>query len=524
MPPKIGSPVMDCPAAGAPTAGKTGATHKTCGIKILSIREQDNEEGYEFKDSQAEIDVKSLNKPLRIRYEVKACAMSVTLWVEFDPGNKVHAKFYGAYDGNGIDVPRVAVVVQGEAKSPGVHEALWDGRDQTSDHRILLAGAYKVRILGLEDLTHKDVTSVKMAPPMAWNHGIHYASKGMTQSTKKEVESARDKQKSLADGTAFLSEATASAHASVAWGNMRISAVSVISGHSGPVNLCFYPEESQPGKPAVFKRNKQSLIVTAGPASGKSFDAENSVNIADEPANSLRDVFFILLAGCMAGNEFYLVQSRLNKLSKGLDPGPIDGIHGRKTTAALKCWQEWEKIEPADGAKNETTLAALGVDPSLSEREQTRAVQKKLKNFSKRYNPGKLDGAWGDKTESALTHYQEDHSPPLEVNSLPDKPTLKHLKLDDVSGPLPNIAESFIQRGCNIAFGFKNKVGFKGGEKWHIAFWDLAAKGSGIDDAASEARSLCGAVYRKELEYNIFTRDGVDRNSTLHPARHGRDM
>jgi len=67
-------------------------------------------------------------------------------------------------------------------------------------------------------------------------------------------------------------------------------------------------------------------------------------------------------------------------------------------------------------------------------------------------------------------------------------------------------------------------VSFEGAEKWHMHFWDLAVQGSGIDDAAQQARLLCGARRFAELEYTLYTYAGVDRNTLLHPARHGRDM
>jgi peptidoglycan hydrolase-like protein with peptidoglycan-binding domain len=359
----------------------------------LSIKEQDNDDGSEYKDSAAEISVKNLIKPLRIQYEVKLCAMDVTLWVEFDAGNAIHSKFYTAFDGNGINSPRVVIVVNGEAKSPGTYEALWDGRDQTADHRILLAGTYNVRILGLEDLTHKDATTIKVMPPFGWNFGIHYAG----NTTKKEVMAARDAQKSLADGTSFVSEASLSSTAVDAWNDLQISAVGVISGHSNPFSLCLYSEESQPGKPAAFHKSKESVIAMG--QAKKPLDVDNSVNLKNEAANALRDEFLIVLAGCRASNEVLAVQMQLKQRSKDFNPGPIDGKHGPKTTAALQHWQEWEHIEPADGTKNDTTLAAMGIDPGLSEQDQTREVQKKLKNYSHRYDPGEADGQWGPKTE-----------------------------------------------------------------------------------------------------------------------------
>ena len=69
-----------------------------------------------------------------------------------------------------------------------------------------------------------------------------------------------------------------------------------------------------------------------------------------------------------------------------------------------------------------------------------------------------------------------------------------------------------------------DKISFSVAEKWHINFWNQVAGGSGIDDAATEAKSMCGRKCAKELEYNLKTRTGVDKNATLHPARHGRDI
>jgi peptidoglycan hydrolase-like protein with peptidoglycan-binding domain len=46
--------------------------------------------------------------------------------------------------------------------------------------------------------------------------------------------------------------------------------------------------------------------------------------------------------------------------SKGHDPGPIDGIFGPKTEAALKSFQKAENLE-ASGRGDAQTLAKLGV-------------------------------------------------------------------------------------------------------------------------------------------------------------------
>jgi peptidoglycan hydrolase-like protein with peptidoglycan-binding domain len=67
--------------------------------------------------------------------------------------------------------------------------------------------------------------------------------------------------------------------------------------------------------------------------------------------------------GAMAGSEMSservrAIQEALK--SKGHDPGPIDGILGPQTAAALKGFQKAEKL-PESGRGDAQTLAKLGV-------------------------------------------------------------------------------------------------------------------------------------------------------------------
>jgi hypothetical protein len=165
---KVGSPVESCPTG---TARVGDPKHKNCAIKILSIKEPG---GDEYKDSKISIHVKSLDKPLHIKYEVKVCTMKVTLWIEYDPANKVHSAFYKSYEGKGVTGKRVVVVLQGETKAPGTYEVVWDGRDKTRHHRVLLDGTYTVRIQGLHQVTRNDKTTIKFQPPFSCNYGMHY--------------------------------------------------------------------------------------------------------------------------------------------------------------------------------------------------------------------------------------------------------------------------------------------------------------------------------------------------------------
>jgi peptidoglycan hydrolase-like protein with peptidoglycan-binding domain len=527
---ELGSPVCPCAggAAHASTAGEgtpvDEAAHRDCRIRLVSVTESQVEDSMEYIDSANDIFVKGIDlarHQLLIRYEVTGCTMNVTLWVEHEPGNTVHANFYAQYEGEGVSGRRVVTIVNGQSKAPGMHEVLWDGRDKTGHHRILLSGQYLLKVQGLHDVTRSDQSTIKVMSAFSYNHGIHYAGGNTTQ---RECEHASDRQQNLVDGTGYFPNTIVASPAREAWENMRQGALGIVSGHSNPNELLFYPEASRPGHEARFRRDQQSFITQVRLAPNFA-GHEDSVSIPLEPDDSLRDMLLSIMAGCRAGNEVLNVQERLKYLHRSLDPGRPDGDHGRRTTAALSVWQDWEGLSPADGTKTPETLARMGVDPALDEASQTLAVQTRLRALARRYDPGAVDGRWGPSTEGALTRYQEDHSPPLTANSLPDAPTLRSLRLDAESGrPGRNIAEMFCHRGCNLVVGFVKKVSFRAAEAWHMHFWDLAAQGVGVDDACAQARDLCRASMRPELEYTLYNRSDVDRNLSLHPARHGVDM
>ena len=397
---EVGSPVCPC-AGGAAHASAAGegapvdeAAHHDCRIRLLSVRETNVDDGMEFIGSANEMHVKGIDlnhHQLVIRYEVTGCTMQVTLWLEHEPGNTVHAGFYQGYEGEGVSGRRVVTIVNGESRAPGVHEALWDGRDKTAHHRILLDGQYLLKIQGLHDVTRSDQSTIKLMTPFAYNHGIHY---GGINTTKRECEHASDRQQHLLDGTAYLANTILASTARDAWENMRQGALGIVSGHSNPNTLIFYPEASEPGAPVTYRRNRESII-TQGVLAPTYPGFADSVDLFQEPPDALRDMLLSIMAGCRAGNEVLAVQQRLKYLRQNLDPGAADGDHGPRTTGALAVWQDWEGLSPADGSKTPETLARLGVDPSLDEVSQTRAVQTRLRALARRYDPGAEDGRWG---------------------------------------------------------------------------------------------------------------------------------
>jgi peptidoglycan hydrolase-like protein with peptidoglycan-binding domain len=111
------------------------------------------------------------------------------------------------------------------------------------------------------------------------------------------------------------------------------------------------------------------------------------------------------------GSEVRHLQRQLSVL--GFKPGPVDGIFGPRTEAALKAFQHSRGLS-ANGVFNQRTNAridrATGIDiPKGLLREGSRGervedLQRALR--SRGFNPGPVDGIFGPRTESAVRHFQ----------------------------------------------------------------------------------------------------------------------
>jgi peptidoglycan hydrolase-like protein with peptidoglycan-binding domain len=77
---------------------------------------------------------------------------------------------------------------------------------------------------------------------------------------------------------------------------------------------------------------------------------------------------------------------------KGFDPGPIDGVDGQKTKAAVRDYQKSQNLTP-DGRLGPQTLSGLGVTPG-SPKTHMKAAGANLKNS---YTTGGKDMGEGGK-------------------------------------------------------------------------------------------------------------------------------
>lgn len=103
--------------------------------------------------------------------------------------------------------------------------------------------------------------------------------------------------------------------------------------------------------------------------------------------------------------------------AKGYDPGPVDGIHGLQTRAAVMAFQD-DNALPVTGEVSEQLLKRIlfgggespdeaGADVAVPEETAAliRAVQEILAKMG--YDPGPVDGIMGTGTRAAIRSFEE---------------------------------------------------------------------------------------------------------------------
>ena len=113
-------------------------------------------------------------------------------------------------------------------------------------------------------------------------------------------------------------------------------------------------------------------------------------------------------ARSLTRDEIRTIQLRLREV--GFDPGPVDGVAGAKTKAAFARLQSaCSKVKPLMGNASEATTQNLAVSQAVNRvpsRQETETIQTQLRDAG--FNPGPVDGIFGNKTRSVMARLKSD--------------------------------------------------------------------------------------------------------------------
>jgi peptidoglycan hydrolase-like protein with peptidoglycan-binding domain len=163
--------------------------------------------------------------------------------------------------------------------------------------------------------------------------------------------------------------------------------------------------------------DSQPTEVTAG--------ADSAAVVALEPASADSETEVagaipapVVTPRSLSPDDIRRMQVRLRDV--GLDPGPVDGIAGGKTKAALKrfqlgCAELQTLVDGARGPKFHKVLSN-----KVPNRQDTLAMQNQLRDAG--FNPGPADGIFGAKMKTIFTHLQNGCPAAQEFAALMDQP------------------------------------------------------------------------------------------------------
>jgi lysozyme family protein len=109
-------------------------------------------------------------------------------------------------------------------------------------------------------------------------------------------------------------------------------------------------------------------------------------------------------AAADAANARFAREAQTSLRQEGYDPGPVDGVVGPRTQAALASYQRAQGL-PSTGRLDSETRVRLDVEQRVLEpdAERIRVVQQALKDAG--HDPGPIDGVRGSRTIAALRRY-----------------------------------------------------------------------------------------------------------------------
>jgi peptidoglycan L-alanyl-D-glutamate endopeptidase CwlK len=220
----------------------------------------------------------------------------------------------------------------------------------------------------------------------------------------------------------------------LSWEKPHLELVGLVTGdlHTG-----IYP----PNGDFTWAENLEEAIYSWTPRPGEPDAPPLPGELPDRPPLSDVPVMDTLEMGA-SGAEVVELQKKLQAL--GFNPGPIDGIFGPATEAAVIAFQSSEDLL-VDGIVGPRTLSALDLaaeEEAITELPwlqvgstgpMVEELQKKLESLG--FSPGPIDGIFGEQTEAAVLDFQESRD--LETDGIVGPQTRVALDLQPPPAPAP---------------------------------------------------------------------------------------
>lgn len=471
--------------------------------------------GNSYAGGSRELDFKQCGGEVKIKLRIAGGEPRVKLWIDHAPSG-AHADFYARYEQ--LRHPCV-VDLHDDRLKEGAHEHTFDGRDATLDARLLLAGEYCLRMEADFGGRGKKTAETRLvvAKPLSWNFGMDYTSTHVSHGSSYEVheltkdisDQATSALATLSDGTGFTAATETNKSAAEAIELWQQSAVAFYCGHANPFTVTF-------AKNDVVTR--MTLLDLPDP---------QNVLVEEMLPDALSDVLLLVLAGCMAGNDYAAVQKKLHQeLAEELDPKRSDGQYDERTSAAVMAYQRIRGHEAQTGRLDEPTCRALSIAPETMDapdRFSVTQLQRKLTQIAASFRlRTRIDGIYGPDTERVVENFQR--AAGLPVDGIPEGETLVRLGLGPDGNKQRNIAEALRHRGADITVGWPTKLYIDSLKQWAPAFWGALKDGKTLDEAiGAGAEKVTRKMRRGQMSRpNVYSYLGDPGAERLTPARHGR--
>lgn len=198
------------------------------------------------------------------------------------------------------------------------------------------------------------------------------------------------------------------------------------------------PDASVSGLSEPSEETSTPAVPQESESSAPSESADEPDAAADPPAEKPRKNRLVAVDKDDRGKDVEALQKRLNKL--GFAAGPVDGVYGPRTTAAVEAFQMLAELEQT-GRADARTAAALEdfqTDTAIlragDKGREVKQLQRRLADGP--FDPGKVDGEYGGNTVQAVWALEKLAGVPVDGDWGPlDEYALEQLERGDVGEP-----------------------------------------------------------------------------------------